>query len=51
MEEDKAQRRRDRIFAAVIISLLCTSALVTLTIDGKYVGVQKPKQTTVKIDR
>lgn len=48
MEEDETQLKRDRIFSAAIILLLCTSVIVTLTIDKKYTWTKELVQTTVK---
>lgn len=50
MEDNKSQLRIDKIFAAVIIFLLCTSALVTLTMAKKYTRTKEPVQATVKTE-
>ena len=48
MEENKSHTK-DKIFAAVIILVLCVVATATLTIDSKYTSSTKESvQTTIK---
>lgn len=41
MEEDKSQYKKDKIFAAVLIVILCAVSVLTFTMDSKFMRTKE----------